>query len=226
MFKRLQLVVTSRPVDPDAGSSQFCQFMSDKWSEAKLPEHKQQRQIPCAVFSEDRTPKLLPGGQGGPGTPSGPPGELESVRLISIGQKKFEQQQRCEAQGWTGNLVASHYTFVLQRPCFPFHGAEPHNKWSSAAPGSQRPAALELERADGGGVPPNSPTFSCLWPCCLLMRPEQRVCEQAGRPEETQNRDTVPLTGELAAWLFPPCVDESFRDKWGGLWAQVRAVTV
>lgn len=57
MFKRLQLVVTSRPVDPDAGSSQFCRFMSDKWSEAKLPEHKQQRQIPCAVFSEDKDPQ-------------------------------------------------------------------------------------------------------------------------------------------------------------------------
>lgn len=101
MFKRLRLVVTSRPVDPDAGSSQFCRFTSDKWPQAELPEHKQQRQIPCPVFSEDGIPQL-PGGWGGPGTPSSPPGELESVRLISIGLKIFEQQQRREAQGVDG----------------------------------------------------------------------------------------------------------------------------
>lgn len=224
MFKRLRLVVTSRPVDPDAGSSQFCRFTSDKWPQAELPEHKQQRQIPCPVFSEDGIPQL-PGGWGGPGTPSSPPGELESVRLISIGLK-MSNNNAVRLRGWTGDLIASHCTFVLQRPCFPFHGAEPRNKWSSAAPGSQRPTALELERADGGGAPSTSPIFSCLGPCCLLMRPEPGVCKQAGRPEETQNRDTMPLTRELAPWLFPPCVGEFFRDRWGGLWAQVRAVTV
>ena len=48
------------------------------------------------------SPKLLPGGWGGPGTPSSPPRELASVRLISIGLKKFEQQQRREAQGVDG----------------------------------------------------------------------------------------------------------------------------
>lgn len=63
MFKRLRLVVTSRPVDPDAGSSQFCRFTSDKWPQAELPEHKQQRQIPCPVFSEDGIPNYREDGE-------------------------------------------------------------------------------------------------------------------------------------------------------------------
>lgn len=187
------------------------------------------------MFSEDGTPKLLPGGWRGPGTQSGPPGKLESVHLRKslsdklfclLARKSLSNNGAVRPREWTGDLVASHCIFVLQRPCFPFHGAEPCKKWSLAAPGSQQPAALELERTDGGRVPSTSPTFSCLWPCCLLIRPEPGVFKQAGRPEETQNRVTMPLTLELAPWVFSPCVDGSFRGRWRDLWAQVRAVTV
>lgn len=63
VFKQQRLVVTSHPGGPDPGSSEHAALRlesgrSHKWQGSH--KHKQQRQIPCPVFSGD--PQTTAGG--------------------------------------------------------------------------------------------------------------------------------------------------------------------
>lgn len=173
--------------------------MSDKWSEAKLPQNtssKDRSPVLCLVRTG---PPSYYGGQGGPGTPSGPPGELESVRLISIGQKSLSKNNAVRPRvGWEPRSLPlyfrapetllslptgqSHVTSGLQLPLGP-RGLQP----------------LELEgRLMGEGASEKTRPHSLAWPCCLPNEAQSQVfVAEQERPEETQSRDTMPLTGSL-----------------------------